>query len=145
MLAALVGAAAGLSRPDPVCERPADAARALSLDRPADLAHLRDDVMRARTAAEAFAAAVAKRPLMSDSVDALEGKRTAPARALAWCEATLAAEIAAQHTLSPGTVQEQFSRLNGTDPGPSAGGPQAEADRASGTTAVSPVVSRPSR
>jgi len=104
MLAALIGAAAGLSRPDPVCERPADAARALRLDRAADLAHLRDDVRRARTAAEAFAAAVAKRPLMSDSVDALEGKRTAPARALAWCEATLAAEIAAQHTLPQRTV-----------------------------------------
>jgi hypothetical protein len=86
---------------DPVCAWPSEAQRPLELSRDADRAHLRDDLAKVQDLAAAFSRAVAARPRLSDSIDAIEGARTAPARARTWCEATLDRAIARTHQLSP--------------------------------------------
>jgi hypothetical protein len=131
--AAGLGALAGLSRPDPACEQPADPWGPLTISRAADMVHLREDVSRAKAAASAFADAVATRPVVSDSIDAQEGARTAPARARAWCEATLAEQIASDHQLPVDVVRAQF------------GSAAPETAAASSISTSGSAVSRPSR
>jgi hypothetical protein len=98
--AALGGFATGAAGPrDGSCSRPSEAARPLHLESAEDRAHLREDLDDIQAAADAFAAAVAKRPVVTDSVDAVAGAKTAPARARRWCEETLRSELLRTHGL----------------------------------------------
>jgi hypothetical protein len=144
-VSAAVGAIAGMRPSDPVCDPPADGWQPLSINRAADVDHLRDDVARARAAARAFADAVASRPVFGDSIDVQEGARTAPGRARAWCEAMLATRIASDHQLPLEAVRAEFGPEIAQPPMPQVSASQADAEPTSGSTPVSPVVSRPSR
>jgi len=136
----LVGVAvAGFQPRDPQCFRN-EAARPLNLDTAGDRAHLQADRNDIAAIASAFATEVARRPRLSDSIDAQAGALTAPVRARAWCEAVLQDQLASTHSLPVSVVQGQPSPVDhtGTEG-------HADAERASGSAAVSSVVSRPSR
>jgi hypothetical protein len=111
---------------EPDCERLTEPSRPLAAGRPPDMEHLREDVVRAKAAARAFSEAVAARPLLSDSIDAQAGARTAPARARAWCEATLAVQIAADHQLPLDVVRAAFGPSLGDTFGPVPGAHQPD-------------------
>jgi hypothetical protein len=85
-------------------------ARVLDLRNPADVAHLQNDFEAIRDAANTFSEAVARRPIVSDSVDAQAGARAAPMRARAWCEAVLEQQLARTHSLSLDDVRRQRSQ-----------------------------------
>jgi hypothetical protein len=89
--------------------------------------HLREDVVRAKAAAKEFSNAVAARPRLSDSIDAQEGARTAPDRARAWCEATLAVQVAADHRLPLDVVRAAFGPSLGDTFGQAPGAHQRNA------------------
>jgi hypothetical protein len=133
------GAVAGIGRGEPVCARSAEEPRPLDLLRADDRTHLQHDLEAVAAASAVFGSAVSKRPMLSDSIDAQAGAATAPARARAWCEAILEAQLATAHQLSIDQV-----RAFG-DSGNDGRVVEAEADRARSTSAISPVVSRPSR
>ncbi len=102
---------------------------------PLERDHIARDLASIDEEAERFGRAVGKWPLASESIDAKEGKLTAPTRALAWCRATLMADLAVFHR----TTEAALLRVaSGVDD-------QADADRTSRVTATSSVVSRPSR
>lgn len=97
---ALAGIATGAPDPhDASCARPSEAPRSLHLQTAEDRAHLRQDLDDIQAAADAFAKAVAQRPVVTDSVDAIAGAKTAPARARVWCEETLRSEVLRTHGL----------------------------------------------
>ena len=98
-------------------------------------AHVVRDLAEIEREARRFGAAVARRPLASDSIDAREGARTAPMRAVAWCRATLLSELANIHGTSA-------NALLAAGTGDAA---QAGADRTIRVDATSSGVSRPSR
>ena len=77
--------------------------------------------------------------MLSDSIDAQAGAATAPARARAWCEAILEGQLATVHQLPI----EQVRAFG--DSGNEGRVVEAEADRASGTSAIASVVSRSAR
>lgn len=109
--AALFATAAGtaaLNPSDPVCAR-SESGRILDLRKPADVAHLQDDLEGVRDAANAFSDGVAKRPILSDGADAQAGARAAPMRARAWCEAVLEQQLARTHGLSLDDVRRHRS------------------------------------
>lgn len=89
----------------PSCGPLAEDRRPLDLRKPSDRAHLDEDVKDIRRSAERFSQVVARRPLMSQSIDAQEGARTAPARARVWCEATLTDAVVELHDLKPDDVR----------------------------------------
>jgi hypothetical protein len=101
---ALAWVAIAPDRP-PACGPLEHDSRPLDLDRPGDRAHLDDDLQLIRQSAERFSELVARRPLLSDSPDALRGARLAPARARAWCERILADEVARSHALGTNVVR----------------------------------------
>jgi hypothetical protein len=88
-----------LASDDPSCSRASDAERPLDLRTPADRSHLQQDLAAIDAAALEFRSAVAERPLLSDSVDAVEGARTAPERAQHWCRETLRSALLEIHHL----------------------------------------------
>jgi hypothetical protein len=133
------GGAAGVGRREPVCERSAEATRPLDLQSSDDRLHLQNDLEEITAASIVFATAVSRRPALSDSIDAQAGAATAPARARAWCEATLEVQLASVHQLPIGQV-----RAFG-DGGVDGRFVEADADRSSGRSALSSVVSRPTR
>jgi hypothetical protein len=90
---------------EPSCSRDAEESRPLDLRAPQDRSHLQQDLAQIDAAALAFREAVARRPLLSDSVDAVEGARTAPDRARNWCRDTLRSELLRTHHLQPGDLQ----------------------------------------
>jgi hypothetical protein len=136
----LVGVAvAGFQPRDPQCFR-SEPARPLKLEMAADRAHLQADRDDIGAIASAFATEVARRPMLSDSIDAQTGALTAPIRARAWCEAVLEDQLATTHAL-PLTVVE-----GGPSHHDRAGDAHhADTERASGNAPASSVVSRPSR
>lgn len=132
-------ASAAFGPRDPECEWPEQLRQGEMRGVPAR-SHVEDDRAAATLLAEAFGRAVAKRPLLSGSIDAQAGALTAPARAQAWCRAKLESEIAILH----GLPIDEVRRGSGEDES----GPvvdHAEADRASAAASDSSVVSRPSR
>lgn len=96
--------------------------------------HVRQDMQAVEAEAARFGQDVATRPLLSDSIDAREGARTAPTRATAWCRTTLIASLAAAHRTTEAALLAAAASAN-----------QADADRTSRAASASPVVSRPSR
>jgi hypothetical protein len=132
----LLGSVAAVLTPsEPEC-RPIHGADAvpdgpLALDR----AHVSADLSAIEVEAEQFSRTVARRPPASDSIDAREGARTAPQRAMAWCRASLLADLAVVHR----TTEASLLAIGAGD------APQAETDRTNLVDATSPVVSRPSR
>jgi hypothetical protein len=136
----LVGVAvAGFQPRDPHCFR-SEPARPLKLETAADQAHLQADRDAIGAIASAFAAEVARRPMLSDSIDARAAALTAPTRARAWCEAVLQDQLATTHALPLAVVQGGASHRDSA-----LGGDHADAERVSGTSPASSVVSRPSR
>jgi hypothetical protein len=136
--ASLAGAAAAWLAPrDPQCTAATEAPRTLDLRRLDDRTHLQQDVAALRAEADRFASEIATRPMLSDSPDALEGARTAPLRARAWCENVLAARLALTHGLTAEEVRGRDVRAA------VAQAAQADTERANEET--SPVVSPPSR
>ena len=95
-LVLLGGAVAGFRPREPECVR-TEPARPLNLSLLSDRTHLRADLEDIRAVAEAFSRDVSRRPRISDSIDAQEGARTAPVRALAWCEAILQQQLTTTH------------------------------------------------
>jgi len=95
-LFALGGAVAGFRTREPECVR-IEPARQLNLNLASDRTHLRADLDDIRAVAAAFSHEVSRRPRISDSIDAQEGARTAPVRALAWCEAILQQQLTTTH------------------------------------------------
>jgi hypothetical protein len=61
-----------------------------------DRAHLGADFDDIRAIATGFSSE-ARRPLLSDSIDAQAGAKTAPIRALAWCETALQQRLTTTH------------------------------------------------
>lgn len=100
-------AACGLHvRRDVACVTWDEAAWSLDLSRDEHLRHVVRDLEIVEARAREFSAAVARRPLLSDSTDARAGVLTAPRRARAWCAAVLTDRVAAAHTLSPRDLQQ---------------------------------------
>lgn len=95
---------------EPSCEPLVETPYPLDLSTPGDRAHLAQDLRIIRYEADRFSDAVASRPLLSESPDALQGARTAPPRARAWCERTLADEVAQNHRLDSGTVRQALEQ-----------------------------------
>ncbi len=119
---------------EPLCSLNHGSIAETAAGRALDPLHAARDLAEIEREAAQFGKAVAKRPMASDSIDAKEGARTAPMRAVAWCRVTLMSELADLHGTSTAALQEAAS-----------GAAQAEADAASRVDATSPVVSRPSR
>ena len=92
----LAGALVGFRPRDPECVRN-EPARPLNLSLASDRAHLGADFDDIRAIASGFSSEVARRPLLSDSIDAQAGIKTAPIRALAWCEAVLQQRLTTTH------------------------------------------------
>jgi len=92
----LGGAVAGFRPREPECVRD-EPARPLNLSLASDRAHLGADFDDIRAIASGFSSEVARRPLLSDSIDAQAGIKTAPIRALAWCEAVLQQRLTTTH------------------------------------------------
>ena len=102
------------------------------------VAHLRRDLADARARADAFSVQASRRPLISDSVDAVAGARTIPERARAWCAAVLEEQIVLMHRATPGQIRQ--ARTGTAEPSTA----QAEAERTIGTEPrASGVVSLP--
>jgi hypothetical protein len=89
------------TRDDDPCGSWAEAPRALDLASSEHRRHLADDLTTVDRKAREFSASVARRPLLSDSIDARAGALTAPARARSWCAAVLTDRVAAAHAVSP--------------------------------------------
>jgi len=102
----LAGAVAGFRPRDPECVRN-DPARSLNLSLESDRIHLRADFDDISAIASGFSAEVARRPLLSDSIDAQAGAKTAPIRALAWCEAVLQQQLTTTHGMPLETMLAQ--------------------------------------
>ncbi len=134
-LVLLSSMAAVLTPRDPVCQLTHESAPALAAARSLERVHVARDLANVEREAERFGRAVARRPLASDSIDAREGARTAPIRAVAWCRTTLIAELASVHGTSA-------AGLLAAAAGDAA---QAGTERTSRVDATSSVVSRPSR
>jgi len=95
-LVVLGAAVAGFRTREPECVR-VEPARPLDLSLAPDRVHLQADLDDIRAVAAAFSHEVSRRPRISDSIDAQEGARTAPVRALAWCEAILKQQLTTTH------------------------------------------------
>jgi hypothetical protein len=95
----------------PSCGPLAGEHRPLDLRLDADRAHLDEDIKAIRRAAERFRQMAAQRPLLSQSIDAREGARTAPARARAWCEATLTEAVVELHQIQADQVRLALDSL----------------------------------
>lgn len=78
--------------------------RPLSLLDQADRDHLRADVQAIGRAASHFGDEVRRLPALSDSPDAVEGKRTAAARGESWCRTTLLSSLSVAHRLAVSEV-----------------------------------------
>ena len=102
----LAGGVAGFRPREPECVRN-EPARPLNLSLESDRTHLRADLDDIRAIASGFSSKVSRRPLMSDSPDAQEGARTAPIRALAWCEAVLQQQLTTTHGMPLETMLAQ--------------------------------------
>ncbi len=76
---------------------PREEPRLLNLHEADQQIHLELDAEAVRRVAERFAASVARRPRLSDSIDARAATATAPERARAWCEAVLLEQVATLH------------------------------------------------
>jgi hypothetical protein len=77
----------------------------LDLSRDEHARHLAEDLAAVDRRAREFSAAVARRPLLSESIDARAGALTAPARARTWCAAVLTDRVAAAHAVSASLVR----------------------------------------
>ena len=106
VLLVLAGVVAGFRPREPQCARN-EPARPLNLSLASDRAHLRADLDDIRATASEFSSEVSRRPLLSDSPDAQEGARTAPVRALAWCEAVLQQQLSTTHGIPLETMLAQ--------------------------------------
>lgn len=102
----LAGGVAGFRPREPQCVRN-EQARPLNLSLQSDRTHLRADLDDIRAIASGFSGKVSRRPVMSDSPDAQEGARTAPIRALAWCEAVLQQQLTTTHGMPLETMLAQ--------------------------------------
>ena len=120
---------------EPTCRLGHEPIAESALAQPLDPVHAARDLADVEREAVRFGQAVARRPLSSDSIDAKEGARTAPMRAVAWCRVTLVTELSRVHQMSAAALLAAGS----------AGEAQAETERASRADATSSVVSRPSR
>ena len=94
-----LGAAAIRSGADDPCGPWNEASRALDLSRAEHRSHLAGDLAAIEQEAREFSAAVARRPLLSDSIDARAGAVAAPGRARTWCAAVLTDRVAAVHAV----------------------------------------------
>lgn len=132
----LVSSTAAMLTPrEPECRLVHEPSSARESGRSLNRDHVAQDFEAIRREADRFAKAVAARPLASDSIDARAGARTAPARAAAWCRATLVADLAIVHQTSEAALRAAVSDSED----------QAETDRTSRADGASAVVSRPSR
>ncbi len=95
----------------PSCGPLAGEHRPLDLRLEADRAHLDEDAKAIRRSAERFSQMAAQRPLLSQSSDAREAARTAPARARAWCEATLTEAVVELHQIQEDKVRLALDSL----------------------------------
>lgn len=75
-----------------------------------DSAHLAQDLAAIHAVADRFAASVARRPRLSDSIDARASAATAPARARAWCEEVLLERVAAVHGVRASQLRSRHPR-----------------------------------
>jgi len=135
----LGGAVAGFRPREPECVRD-EPARPLNLSLASDRTHLRADLDDIRAIASGFSSEVSRRPMLSDSIDAQAGAKTAPVRALAWCEEVLQQQLTTTHGMSLEALLAHMPAAN-----LQTADDQAEAKRASVTESSSSVVSRPPR
>jgi hypothetical protein len=108
-------AAVGWSFDDrmPECRIAPETHRPLSMRTPTDVQHLRDDLKLVNQAASEFGEAVRRLPLMSESPDAIEGKRTGPERARAWCQDVLLTTVSEVHAVDAATIHQLAGGENG--------------------------------
>ena len=133
------GAVAAFRTREPECVRN-ESARPLDLSLASDRSHLRADLDDIRAVAAMFSRDVSRRPRISDSVDAQEGARTAPVRALAWCEAILQQQLTTTHGMPLEAVLDRKP-----DGAVQTSGDQRDVEPASAADLSSSIVSRPSR